>query len=331
MNTNSYFTVEFNSGNGVISLVLVNTGSDTEMQPIRYYYWKNTEPNTERDNYTGIITGGTGSVSDGSRVNFSQGDIVKLYRPETTAIGNGINNTNYFNGMSNCKIYGNLGSLIGFSETLPERAFQRLFYFCNFTDCSELEFPWTSVPKWGYRWMFYGCTKFSKIPNIKATSIGVEGCHQMFRQCIGIVNADLSNWNSITTVSTQSFQQLFFQCTAIESAIIPKLPHASLLWNGSFYGCSSLSEIKCLDTDTTSNNYNNWVQNISATGTFIKHPDATWSEGASGIPSGWTVKNMNPQTHTIDYSKVTAAYVKGNHSLSAIYGKCNILLWSKTQ
>ena len=36
----------------------------------------------------------------------------------------------------------------------------------------------------------------------------------------------------------------------------------------------------------------NWVSGVASTGTFVKNPNMTsLSTGASGIPSGWAVKN----------------------------------------
>ena len=35
-----------------------------------------------------------------------------------------------------------------------------------------------------------------------------------------------------------------------------------------------------------------WLKDVSPTGTFKKAASATWSTGASGIPSGWTVQNV---------------------------------------
>ena len=82
-----------------------------------------------------------------------------------------------------------------------------------------------------------------------------------------------------------------------------------------------------MDTNFNSSAFNKWLNNVSSTGTFIKDKDTTWSEGTSGIPSEGTVKNMNQYTQSIDFNRMTSAFSKGNHSLSAIYGRGNVLLW----
>lgn len=60
-----------------------------------------------------------------------------------------------------------------------------------------------------------------------------------------------------------------------------------------FENCTSLNKITCDTGNNTiieSNPFANWVNNISATGIFVKNSNATWSSGVSGIPSGWTVQ-----------------------------------------
>lgn len=61
-----------------------------------------------------------------------------------------------------------------------------------------------------------------------------------------------------------------------------------------FSECTSLAKIKCLlepypGREITSD----WLNGVSPTGTFVKHPDATWSSGPNGIPDGWTVEDAD--------------------------------------
>lgn len=58
-----------------------------------------------------------------------------------------------------------------------------------------------------------------------------------------------------------------------------------------FYHCDSLQRIECLATSWQSNSFYKWVEYVPATGTFVKHPNATWPTGVSGIPDGWTVQD----------------------------------------
>jgi len=56
-----------------------------------------------------------------------------------------------------------------------------------------------------------------------------------------------------------------------------------------------LNYIKCLATTDLSvaSCTDNWVNDVAASGTFIKAASADWSSktGTSGIPSGWTVQD----------------------------------------
>ena len=60
-----------------------------------------------------------------------------------------------------------------------------------------------------------------------------------------------------------------------------------------FYGCSKLSSISMLATDISAHScLSEWVKNVSSIGTFIKAKEmVSLPEGASGIPSGWLVKD----------------------------------------
>jgi hypothetical protein len=85
---------------------------------------------------------------------------------------------------------------------------------------------------------------------------------------------------------------MFEGCTSLTTA--PELPATSLTvpcCSYMFYNCTSLNYIKMLATNV-SGSYclNNWVFNVSPTGTFVKSKNATWNiTGTSGIPEGWTV------------------------------------------
>ncbi|MGN0202499.1 MAG: hypothetical protein ACI399_06315 [Candidatus Cryptobacteroides sp.] len=62
-----------------------------------------------------------------------------------------------------------------------------------------------------------------------------------------------------------------------------------------FSGCSRLSYIKALFVTSPEDGSftSGWVDGVNAEGTFSMSPDANWNHtGSSGIPQGWTVKNM---------------------------------------
>jgi uncharacterized protein YjdB len=94
-----------------------------------------------------------------------------------------------------------------------------------------------------------------------------------------------------TSLGKYCYYNLFNQCYSLTAA--PVLP-ATVLSEGCyqrlFYNCYNLNNIKCLaETNITTGNCRDWLAYVSNTGTFTKSPNATWTTGGSGIPSGWTV------------------------------------------
>lgn len=117
---------------------------------------------------------------------------------------------------------------------------------------------------------------------------------QMFMSCTGLVKPPKKL--PATTLSSNCYISMFYNCTSLETA--PELPASTLKTNCyymMFYGCSKLKYIKAMFTTTPSTNYTqDWVKNVSATGTFVKNASATWSvSGVNGIPSGWTVQTAS--------------------------------------
>lgn len=98
-----------------------------------------------------------------------------------------------------------------------------------------------------------------------------------------------------TKLTPNCYSSMFYGCTSLAtSPALPATTLASSCYSSMFSGCTSLSYIKCLATDiSASYSSSNWLKNVAATGTFIKPSSMTsWSSGASGIPSGWTVVNV---------------------------------------
>jgi hypothetical protein len=85
---------------------------------------------------------------------------------------------------------------------------------------------------------------------------------------------------------------MFYGCTSLTTA--PQLPATTLVqscYQNMFSNCTSLNSITCLATAKSISYYTNgWVSGVAASGTFTKAASmSSWTTGASGIPSGWTV------------------------------------------
>lgn len=97
-----------------------------------------------------------------------------------------------------------------------------------------------------------------------------------------------------TTLAPNCYQSMFQGCTGLTRA--PVLPAPTLVpdcYRSMFEGCSGLTYIKCLAVDhdafgcTT-----DWVKSVGKygkNGTFVKDPNADWTEGDSGYPDYFTV------------------------------------------
>jgi hypothetical protein len=134
--------------------------------------------------------------------------------------------------------------------------------------------------------MFHNCTSLTTAPELPATELA-EGCYwNMFGDCSSLVAAPEL---PATTLATECYMGMFAGCTSLTTA--PVLPAATLAkscYDNMFKGCTNLNYIKCLATDISAANCTYyWISGVSSTGTFVKHPNSTWTTGTSGIPYGW--------------------------------------------
>ena len=171
--------------------------------------------------------------------------------------------TAYFN------IEGNINSLLygdNFASTtaLTNSTYQfcSIFKKSNVVSAENLVLPATTLKEYCYRAMFSFATDLVKAPALPATTLAKGVYWYMFESC------------------------------GIEEA--PELPAQTLVaecYGNMFINCHNLNYIKCLATTgfNTTNVLQNWVSGVSATGTFIKDEDTTWSTGNAGIPRGWIV------------------------------------------
>lgn len=114
----------------------------------------------------------------------------------------------------------------------------------------------------------------------------------LFRGCTGL--KDASKIVMPETYSTYCFYQMFYGCTGMTKS--PALLGATLTnycCYQMYYNCSSLTWVKNLATSRSASScLSNWMSGVSATGTFVKKSGESWTSGASGIPSGWTVQEV---------------------------------------
>ena len=215
-------------------------------------------------------------------------------------------------------VYGNVMSLIDASaykqgKTLGDYAVMSLFdgdQTLYNHPVKTLELPATTVGKAAYASMFGDCTNLEVAPELPATTFSGtyewtnDGpYHGMFTGCTSLKKAP-----SILPAKTvyACYLSMFEGCTSLEASPIleDKYP-ADRAYSRMFFGCSNLKQITCYAQNNLwprPSGYvwdsgkiidipgapDRWVRGVSPTGVFIKHPNASWPVGDSGIPAGWT-------------------------------------------
>ena len=177
------------------------------------------------------------------------------------------------------------------ATTLAENCYSYMFAGCTgLTTAPEL--PATTLAGICYNRMFSGCTSLEIAPELPATTLAWDCYELMFSDCTRLTTAPEL---PATTLAGYCYSQMFSGCTSLATA--PALPATTLAdhcYEDMFSGCTNLNSVTCLATDISANGCtSDWLQGVAATGTFTKAARMTdWSEGASGIPSGWTVVNQ---------------------------------------
>ena len=188
-------------------------------------------------------------------------------------------------------------NLVLSSPTVLQQCYYEMFRGCTSLISGPAELPATTLTNLSqrcYQSMFYGCTSLTTAPALPATTLAGNCYNQMFRSCSSLVTAPTL---PATTLQLYCYSGMFRDCINLTSA--PELPATTLVSNcysQMFYGCTKLNYIKALfTTDPSGYNYlTDWVNGVSATGTFVKNSSATWNvTGNNGVPSGWTVQTAS--------------------------------------
>lgn len=212
-------------------------------------------------------------------------------------------------------VSGNLSALVNDNDTAIDYEFAHLFHNSKITDASGLILLGTTAPycyasmfinskivsmpelvakelsEKCYLSMFSQCTKLTSVPDINIDSFGEYSCQQMFNYCTAIT----SNINiSAKTLASNCCYMMFSSCKGITNVVLPNIDMVDNCYNSMFNGCTSLNNVTCLNSgNNNSLLYTSiWLNDVSSTGTFTKLDTSVWSSGTSGIPTGWTIKEV---------------------------------------
>ncbi|MBR6438800.1 MAG: chitobiase/beta-hexosaminidase C-terminal domain-containing protein [Bacteroidales bacterium] len=228
-------------------------------------YTKTIEYSINNGSWTSIT-----STSAGETFEVNANDVVRFRGNNTSYAGSKSDYSGFEGGTATFNIEGNIHSLLyGDSFTNNNSLTNSTYQFCSIfkkarvISAENLILPATSLTNCCYRAMFSKCTTLVVAPALPATTLADYCYYYMFEEC------------------------------AITSA--PALPATTLVSNcygNMFTGCTYLNYILCLaENKSASGCLTNWVNNVAASGTFVKDPTTSWSPGSSGIPSGWVVNN----------------------------------------
>ena len=209
------------------------------------------------------------TASSSTLINVSEGDVIRFRGTNTSYAKDKSNYSGFEGGTALFNAEGNMMSLIYGDNFIGNTAMTGTYNFCsmfklsNVVSAENLILPSTSLTNYCYRAMFSKCTLLNAAPALPATTLS-DGCYYyMFEECAFTEAPELL----AQTIGKQSYYYMFT-------------------------GCRNLNYIKCLATGgITTGNCTGWVNNVSATGTFVKSGESTWTTGKDGIPTGWIVYN----------------------------------------
>ena len=186
------------------------------------------------------------------------------------------------------------------APALPATTLAEDCYCCMFFECTSLTqapaLPATTLANCCYSSMFQDCTSLTQAPALPATTLADDCYNGMFQGCTSLTQAPAL---PATTLADYCYEGMFKGCISLIAT--PVLPAPLLLdccYRWMFEDCTSLNAVTCLATYIPwgeSECTSNWLSGVAATGTFTKAEGMTgWRLNSdSGIPDGWTVKDMD--------------------------------------
>ena len=174
-----------------------------------------------------------------AHISLAYGDKLYLKSDDTKPMAEGYNIYKYFVMTGQIYAYGNIMSLLNFSDTLPNFAFLRLFNECTaLTSAPEL--PATKLSEACYYGMFYGCTTLETVHELPATKLKYMCYYGMFQGCTSLTA--VPTILPATALAEKCYYGMFYGCSSLTQA--PVLPATTLVKNcyyAMFSGCTSLT------------------------------------------------------------------------------------------
>lgn len=208
------------------------------------------------------------------------------------------------------RLFKNCSGLTKSPKTIPAievgyASCSQMFMNCTSLVTAPVLSP-TNLAESCYNSMFDGCSSLAVAPDLPATKVYAYSYRGMFAFCTSLVNPPDMAMTTLANDAAGACMEMFAGCTSLVRS--PHLKPTELYsYNGygcyasMFADCSSLTRIDCdavslmpsSSGSTLADATGYWVNGVAATGTFYKNPNATWTTGDDGIPTGWSVVNSS--------------------------------------
>ena len=196
-------------------------------------------------------------------------------------------------------------------------------------NAENLIFPTGTIFERGLDEFFQNCYYLIKAPKeIPATTLGSDALSHMFKNCSALTTTPLMY---ATCLSGNAMNGAFENCSAITSF---EFKNVITNFGGNachycFNNCANLERMK-IETSLSSARPGTWMPNVKATGTFITNNPSAWLSGSGGIPTGWTVQEidyltieaLSAGTLTYDSSAAPIFYSKNGGDWERLNGSC---------
>ena len=200
-------------------------------------------------------------------------------------------------------VSGNILSLIGFEKDIPPYAFRNLFANNTWLK-GEISMPAEVIGEHACENMFAN-SSIDYVPTLETVKIVKQsGMENMFSGCTSDLVAK-------TTLSAELYDRalygMFNNCNKLTNGIFVDYISPS---DGStsidclsrlYYGCSSLNKIKVYFSTWNESYTVDWVNGVSANGTFQKVESLPENFNVNAIPEGWSCENIEiPEDKTLN-------------------------------
>lgn len=131
----------------------------------------------------------------------------------------------------------------------------------------------------------------------RRTSSVTCGFCRLFYNCSALYNVSELDFDHMTGLGGTGATSMFQGCSNITAITVNVNPIGGdrNTIQGMFYGCSNLSYIAFPNAvGTLPTGRSGFTNGVAASGTFVKNAaQSGWGTGQTGIPTGWTVVNVN--------------------------------------